>query len=261
MPEGLLESELFGHERGAFTGAVQRKTGLLATANGGTVFLDEIGELSIALQAKLLRVLEQRQMRRVGDSRLIDLDIRVIAATNSELEAAVADGRFREDLFYRLNVVHFELPPLRSRAGDIPILMNAFLEEFALAAHHQPPTVVPAAWAVLERYAWPGNVRELRNVAQRLVVLDDDGQIDDDDLGSALRQLGSPGDSLSPAGPTTYASAQDRAMRQFRRAYVAQMLAAHGGNVSRAAKASGVSRRTFHRWIADTHQTKPGEGA
>ena len=259
MPEGLLESELFGHERGAFTGAVQRKEGLLSTANGGTVFLDEIGELSIALQAKLLRVLEQRQMRRLGDSRLIDLDIRVIAATNSDLEAAVADGSFREDLFYRLNVVHFDLPPLRSRAGDVPILMNAFLEEFALAAHHLPPKVAPAAWAVLERYAWPGNVRELRNVAQRLVVLDDDGRISEEDLGGALRHVVSPGDSVSPAGTTTYAKAQDQALRQFRKAYVAQMLARHGGNVSHAATAAGVSRRTFHRWIADAQVMAPDQ--
>lgn len=124
MPAGLLESELFGHERGAFTGAVQRKEGLLSQANGGTVFLDEIAELSTTLQSKLLRVLEQRQMRRVGDSRLIDLDIRVVTATNSDLEAASAAGSFRQDLYYRLNVVHFHLPPLRAREGDLPLLLE-----------------------------------------------------------------------------------------------------------------------------------------
>ena len=197
-------------------------------------------------------------MRRVGDSRLIDLDIRVIAATNGELEAAVADGSFREDLFYRLNVVHFDLPPLRSRAGDVPILMNAFLEEFALAAHRLPPKVTPAAWAILERYAWPGNVRELRNVAQRLVVLDDDGRISEHDLGGALRQAASPGDSMAPAGTTTYANAQDQPCDSSARRTSRRCSRDTRKRLARGPPA-GVSRRTFHRWIADAPVMAPDQ--
>ncbi|MCR4342117.1 MAG: sigma-54 dependent transcriptional regulator [Gemmatimonadaceae bacterium] len=259
MPEGLLESTLFGHERGAFTGAVQRKEGLLESASGGTVFLDEIGDLSTGLQAKLLRVLEQRQIRRLGDSRLIDLDIRVVAATNLDLRVAVADGSFREDLFYRLNVVHFALPPLRARAGDVPVLMNAFLEEFAAKAHRPPPRVTAEAWTVLERHTWPGNARELRNVAQRLVVLDDDGSISVEDLGGVLRYGVSPSEAKSAVWPTSYAEAQDQARRIFHAAYVTQLLGQHGGNISRAAAAAGVSRRSFHRWLADMNAADPEE--
>jgi len=251
MPEGLLESELFGHERGAFTGAVQRTNGLLADAKGGTVFLDEIAELSTTLQSKLLRVLEQRQMRRLGDSHLIELDIRVVAATNRDIEKAVAQGEFREDLFYRLNVVHLNLPPLRGRAGDLPILMNAFIEEFAGALHRRTPHVMPDAWAALERHAWPGNVRELRNAAQRLVVLDDDGRITANDLDSALHRMAGQRPSEGTQPPVDYAAAHQRALQEFRAEYVTRLLELHGGNVSRAAAAAQVSRRTFHRWLAE----------
>jgi DNA-binding NtrC family response regulator len=250
MPEGLLESELFGHKRGAFTGAVQEREGLLAQAKGGTVFLDEIGEMPITLQVKLLRVLEQRQMRALGDSRLIDLDIRVVAATNRDLAAAVAAGTFREDLYYRLNVVGFHLPALRERADDLAVLLNAFLAEFALAAKRRPPRVTPAAWALLERHQWPGNVRELRNVAQRLVVLDTDGQIAPEDLPEPLRSPAPVLATVDDAWPLRYEEARDRALAAFRLQYVTRMLESHGGNVSRAAIAAGVSRRTFHRWLA-----------
>ena len=259
MPEGLLESELFGHERGAFTGAVQRKEGLLAKANGGTVFLDEIAELSTTLQSKLLRVLEQRQMRRVGDSRLIDLDIRVVTATNRDLEAAVADGSFRQDLYYRLNVVHFNLPPLRTREGDIPLLMNAFLNEFATTARRRSPEVTPEAWAILEGHTWPGNVRELRNAAQRLVVLDTDGLITPEDLSGALQRSSEVPHGDSSQRPVEYAEAQDEAMRHFRSSYVKRLLELHAGNVSRAATTAGVSRRTLHRWLAELNAPAPKE--
>jgi DNA-binding NtrC family response regulator len=257
MPDGLLESELFGHERGAFTGAVQRTKGLLADANGGTVFLDEIAELSTNLQSKLLRVLEQRQMRRLGDSRLIELDIRVIAATNRDIERAVSEGTFREDLFYRLNVVHLHLPPLRGRTGDLPLLMNAFVEEFASAAHRRAPQVMPDAWVALERHSWPGNVRELRNAAQRLVVLDDDGRITADDLTSVLHHAVGKRADEAAEWPVDYAAAQERALNEFRAEYVTRLLERHGGNVSRAAIAAGVSRRTLHRWLAEL---KPATG-
>jgi len=257
MPEGLLESELFGHQRGAFTGAVQQREGLLSQANGGTVFLDEIAELSTALQSKFLRVLEQRQMRRLGNSRLIDLDIRVVTATNRDLEAAVANGSFRKDLYYRLNVVHFHLPPLRAREGDIPLLMNAFLREFATAAQRRPPEVTPEAWAILERNTWPGNVRELRNTAQRLVVLDTDNRVTAEDLGGVLQGgVVQPHEETAPAS-VAYARAQEQALRGFRASYVTRLLELHGGNVSRAAATAGVSRRTLHRWIAELNADAP----
>ena len=251
IPEGLLESELFGHERGAFTGAVQRTDGLLAKATGGSVFFDEIAELGTSLQSKLLRALEQRQIRRLGDSRLIKLDIRVVAATNHDLEAMVAAGRFREDLYYRLNVVHFDLPPLRARLGDVRILMTAFLEEFACTARRRPPEVAAAVWTILEQHPWPGNIRELRNTAQRLVVLDSDGRITPEDLDDALQPRLKPREGEPADWPLAYSEAQDKALRDFRAAYVGRLLEVNGGNVSRAAVAAGVSRRTLHRWMAE----------
>jgi two-component system response regulator AtoC len=260
MPEGLLESELFGHARGAFTGAVQATDGLLVKAKGGTVFLDEIGELGTSLQAKLLRTLEQRQVRRVGDSRLIELDIRVVAATNRDLDAAVASGSFREDLYYRLNVVHFHLPPLRDRPGDVPVLMNAFVQEFSRVSNRRPPVVTADALAVLERYQWPGNVREMRNVAQRLVVLDDDGRITAADLGAALRRASAADGHDGDADPLPYGAALQRAVHAFRSDYVGRLLARHGGNVSRAAIAAVVSRRTLHRWIAELEPRPKQDG-
>jgi DNA-binding NtrC family response regulator len=251
MPEGLLESELFGHVKGAFTGAVQQHDGLLAQAKGGTVFLDEVGEMPVSLQAKLFRVIEQRQMRQLGDSRLIDLDIRIVAATNRDLEAGVAAGTFREELYFRLNVVSFHLPALRERSGDLAVLMNAFIAEFAMLARRRPPRIAPDAWALLERYRWPGNVRELRNVAQRLVVLDTDERIGPADLPEAIRQPAALTAALSDRWPLRYEDAREMAQREFLSRYVSRMLETHGGNVSRAAIAADVSRRTYHRWIAE----------
>ena len=251
MPEGLMESELFGHRRGAFTGAVQSREGLLAQAQGGTVFLDEIGELPLPLQAKLLRVLEQRQMRPLGESRLVDLDIRVVSATNRDIEDDVAAGRFREDLFYRLNVISIRLPALRERPQDLVLLFNTFLTEFALLAHRRPPRVTAEAWTLLERYPWPGNVRELRNVAHRLVVLDTDGQVAPAHLPAGLRGPVALLGGADEAWSLGYEAARESAHRAFLTKYVAQMLESCGGNVSRAADVAGVSRRTFHRWMAE----------
>jgi len=195
----------------------------------------------------------------VGDSRLIDLDIRVVAATNRDLEAAVADGSFRGDLYYRLNVVHFSLPPLRAREGDVALLMNAFLEEFAVTARRRAPEVTPEAWAILERHSWPGNVRELRNAAQRLVVLDNDGRITAEDLDGALHHIVRPHEDEPARWSSNYSEAQDRALREFRAEYVRRLLEMHDGNVSRAAVGAGVSRRTLHRWIAELNGVSPKE--
>ncbi len=250
LPANLLESELFGHERGAFTGAVARKRGLLAEANGGTVFLDEIGELELPLQAKLLRALEERRVRSVGGTAQTPIDVRVVAATNVDLEQAVKGGQFRSDLYFRLNVVQVTLPPLRSRLGDVAELLHHFLADFARGADRPAPRVSPEALEAIETYDWPGNVRELRNVAQRLVVLDDDGRITTADLPEAIR--GWPNGTRGAMGPPLeYEQAREESQTAFLRQYVRQLLDYHGGNVSRAANAAGVSRRTLHRWLAD----------
>lgn len=270
LPEGLLESELFGHEKGAFTGAVAQRKGLVEDANGGTLFLDEIGEMPLALQAKLLRVLEQRQVRRVGRSQTVDVDVRFVAATNVDLEAAVKDGAFREDLYYRLNVVKLSVPPLRARPGDIVLLAEHFLRNFATTSHRSPPMVSPDAWDALERFRWPGNVRQLRNVIERAVALDSDGKVTVADLPSELRM-----DSTNGVGPepqrdgaprlktnfaaVPYAEARDEAMNTFRSAYLQQLLDMHEGNISQAARSAGISRRTLHRWLSGGG-TDSGEG-
>ena len=232
LPEGILESELFGHHKGAFTGAVARRTGLLQEADGGTVFLDEIGEMSMPLQAKLLRALEQRQVRLLGGSTWVDLDVRVVAATNVDLDAAVAEGRFREDLYYRLNVVHLRMPSLRER-----------------------PSISPEAWEAMERFGWPGNIRQLRNVMHRLVALDDDGKVTVADLPPEIArgQTRANGRRVGTL-PLDYQLAKEMATQEFMEAYLDRLLDSHGGNVSRAAKSAGVSRRTLHRWLAEFRQ-------
>ena len=182
LPEQLLESELFGHERGAFTDARMQKKGLLETADGGTVFLDEIGEMTPALQAKLLRFLEEKSFKRVGGAADIHVDVRVIAATNRNLEDEVGKSQFRSDLFYRLNVLPIAMPPLRSHAEDIPLLVEYFIDGFNTEFRKKVLGATPAAYAVLQRYGWPGNVRELRNVIERAMLLSDHDRLDAKDF-------------------------------------------------------------------------------
>jgi DNA-binding NtrC family response regulator len=249
-----MESELFGHEKGAFTGAITTRHGLFKEADGGTIFLDEIGEMSMPMQSKLLRALEQRQVRRVGAASLVDFDVRVVAATNVDLESAVAQGSFREDLYYRLNVVQLRLPPLRERRDDLPVLASLFLKEAATAAGREVPMITPEAWNLLERYRWPGNVRELRNVMHRVVALDSDGHIRVSDLpGQVRRDEGRTRANGNGAGqlPLDYNQAKDEATYRFMLEYLDQLLDAHDGNVSQAARTAGVSRRTLHRWLAE----------
>lgn len=256
LPEGLLESELYGHEKGAFTGAVGRREGLIASANGGTLFLDEIGEMPLALQAKLLRALEERQVRSVGSSRYQPIDVRMIAATNVDLAEEVQRGSFRGDLYYRLNVVHFELPPLRERTGDVRLLVQRFVERFARESGRKLPQLEHGFLATLEAYAWPGNVRQLRNAIERSVILDQDGRLGVDDLppevtASAAGTASQASASGPPLAALPYAEARERALRAFRTSYLDALLREHGGNVSSAARAAGVSRRSLHRWIAE----------
>ena len=249
MPENLLETELFGHEKGAFTGAVGRKDGLFVAASGGTVLLDEIADLGLGLQGKLLRALEERQVRPVGATRLVPIDVRILAATNADLEAAVEAGRFRADLFFRLNVIQVAIPPLRARTGDVPLLLAHFLREFAIGTGRRAPAIAPDALDCLERYRWPGNVRELRNLAQRLVIMDTDGVITLSHLPQKVQDRSEEGATLM-VPPPPYEEARRKAMEHFLDAYTRGLLDYHAGNVSRAAAAAGVNRRTFHRWLA-----------
>ena len=251
LPEPLLESELFGHEKGAFTGAVARKKGLLVEAHGGTVFLDEVTELGPTLQSKLLRALEERKVRAVGANRFEDVDIRVVAATNVVISEAVARGEFRQDLYYRLNVVELTIPPLRERKGDLPLLLSTFLAEFAELQGVAPPGVAPDALRILERHPWPGNVRELRNLAHRLVVLDTAGVITVADLPPAVRDWTGLSDDVNELSSLPYSEAREEVLAAFRASYCRQLLKETDGNVTRAASAAGVSRRTFHRWLAE----------
>ena len=242
LPSNLLESELFGHEKGAFTGANQAKRGLLETANGGTVFFDEIGEMSAELQAKLLRVLQERAFRRVGGEKLIEVTIRVVCCTNRDLEAEARQGRFRQDLLYRLNVVTISLPPLRERAGDVAILTQHFMLKFCQAANKGPVQISPDALQALEHYDWPGNVRELRNVVERAIVMCEDHAVRLRDLPEALGR--SAGESLQ-AG-SGYKAIREQWLDVQGRHYLVSLLQRHNGNVSAAAREAQISRKSLY---------------
>jgi len=250
LPENLLESELFGHEKGAFTGASAVKRGLLEVAQRGTVFLDELGEMPLGLQVKLLRALQERQIRRVGGNAPIDVDIRIVAATNRDLGAMVAAGKFREDLYYRVNVVDIALPPLRDRTGDIELLANAFLAKYGRGIVRG---FEPEAMVALEMYSWPGNVRELQNVIERACALADGEMIT---LAELPAQFRAPRPSTKSAPPPdavtrlTLKEAKERWVSQLEAAYVSDLLKHEGGNVSQAARKAGVDRKTLHRLLS-----------
>ena len=234
LPEQLLESELFGHERGAFTDARTQKKGLLETADGGTVFLDEIGEMTPALQAKLLRFLEEKSFKRVGGSVDIRVDVRVIAATNRNLDDEVTKQRFRSDLFYRLNVLPVSLPPLRAHPEDIPLLIEYFIDAFNSEFRKRVLGATPAAYALLQRYGWPGNVRELRNVIERAMLLSDGDRLDAHDF-AALAAAVSAGDEFElPAGGVD--------LERLERSLLIQALRRSAGNQTRAGSLLGLNR-------------------
>jgi two-component system, NtrC family, response regulator AtoC len=234
LPEQLLESELFGHERGSFTDARAQKRGLLESADGGTVFLDEIGEMVPALQAKLLRFLEEKGFKRVGGVSDIRVDVRVVAATNRNLEEEVARGRFRSDLYYRLNVLPLQLPPLRDHPSDIPILARYLIDGFNREFKKRITGLSPAAAALLENYGWPGNVRELRNIVERAVLLAEGDRLEAHDF-ALLKSVAGPGDGfeLPPNGVNIEA---------LERSLVEQALRRAGGNQTRAATLLGLNR-------------------
>jgi Nif-specific regulatory protein len=246
----LLESELFGHEKGAFTGAVAQKRGKFELANGGTIFLDEIGDLAANLQAKLLRVLQEREFQRVGGTKDIHVDVRVIAATNRDLRKAIQTGAFREDLYYRLNVVPITLPPLRNRPEDLPALIEHFVARYCQEMKRPPLEIEPAATAALLAYSWPGNVRELQNVIERMVVLLPGPTLRLADLPAELR------DHATPPGATAeYAEAiaatlpLAEAVEAFKRLRIRQALAAAEGNQSKAAQVLGLPRPNLSRMM------------
>jgi len=248
LPENLLESELFGHEKGTFTGAETTRPGLLEFANGGTFFLDEIGEMGINLQAKLLRVLQERQFRRVGGREMIDIDIRVIAATNRDLDEAIKKGFFREDLFYRLNVIHIELPPLRERVGDVPLLADHFLHEYGRSSSSSPDGISADAMRLLESYGWPGNVRELQNVISRAVTLSTGEAIVPGDLPEHVRESAESTGTAIERG-LSFKDAKKRWLATFEKDYLSELLRRHNNNISRAAKEAGIDRKTIHRLL------------
>jgi two-component system, NtrC family, nitrogen regulation response regulator GlnG len=246
IPHELIGSELFGHAKGAYTGASGDKAGLIESANGGTLFLDEIGELALDLQPQLLRVLDKRQVRRIGENHSTSVDIRVIAATHRDLRAMAKAGQFREDLYYRLAVVRTVVPPLRERVEDIPLLAEHFAEALGRSGFSLPPTLVEQ----LERHSWPGNVRELRNVVERALSLGEDS------LAAVVGDDPAAPRPPAPAGATPdevldlpFKEAKNQLIETFEREYLTHLLSRHRGNISRAAAEAGIDRNYIHRLV------------
>jgi DNA-binding NtrC family response regulator len=239
----LMESDLFGYRKGAFTGAVKSKMGLFQAADGGTIFLDEIGELPLELQAKLLRVLQEREVRPVGSNENIKVEVRVVAATNRDLEAAFREGTFRKDLFFRLNVVSIHIPPLRERRSDIPMLVQSFLDRYAEDENIQ---ISPAAMKLLMRYDWPGNVRELENCISRALTLGDRKRIDEDDLAPALL-VGSGAGTIQHPAHIEEDDTSTVALEELERLTIQRVFDRVGGNKERAGELLGISRATLYR--------------
>jgi two-component system nitrogen regulation response regulator NtrX len=252
IPEELIESELFGHEKGAFTGAVARKVGKFDLADKGTIFLDEIGDMSLRTQAKILRILQEQSFERVGGTEKITVDVRVIAATNKDLPAEIKSGNFREDLYYRLNVIPFRMPPLRERRDDVPLFIDYFLREYSRKTAVDAPRMSDEALRALKAYDWPGNVRELRNLMERLVIMSESGVIGLSDLPQYVisgREAPATGEALIMADTIVVADTLREARADFEKAFILKKLAEHGGNIARTAEAIGVERSHLYRKI------------
>jgi DNA-binding NtrC family response regulator len=245
LPESILESELFGHERGAFTGASSTKRGLFEEANGGTLFLDEIGEVGPKMQVQLLRVLQENEIRRVGAAETIKVDARVVAATNRDLKTEVSAGRFREDLLFRLQVVTVNVPPLRERRRDIPLLIRHFIQRHAERLGRPVPRVAPEVFEILENYAFPGNVRELSHIVERATLLAREGAITASDLSPEVTRS-----SATPGGDTGALADDWPTLAVVERRYIDRVLSRTGGNKTRAAGVLGIDRRTLNRMFA-----------
>jgi len=251
IPEELLESEFFGHERGAFTGANARSLGLLEFAHEGTFFLDEVAELSPRLQVKLLRVLQERRIRRVGGREELPVDVRVVAATSRNLGEEIRHSRFREDLYYRINVARIEIPPLRERREDIPLLTAHFVQRYAAEMGRDVEDVDGEALEILSRYRWPGNVRELQNVLKRTLAMCQTGRLSVEDLpDEVVAAAGERGDAPADATGEGFFDAREQRMAAFEREYLTRALRASGGDVSQAAREARIPRGTFYRLMS-----------
>lgn len=242
LSETLLESELFGHEKGAFTGAESQAHGKFELADGGTIFLDEIGEINLSIQIKLLRVLQEKSFERVGGEKTINVDIRIVAATNRNLEEEVKNGKFREDLFYRLNVVRIQIPSLKERKDDIPLLMHSFLKEFNIENQKNIVGFDNRSKAAMLKYTWPGNIRELRNCVESAVVMCNGEQITIDDLPNSVREKSEEKSIIIPLGVT---------LEEAEKIIIQENLANNEGNKSKTAEILGIGRKTLHRKLAD----------
>ena len=252
IPEELIESELFGHEKGAFTGALARRRGRFELADGGTLFLDEVGDMSLKTQAKVLRALEEQSFERIGGKETVKVDVRVIAASNRDLAALIAEGRFREDLYYRLNVIPIEVPPLRARREDIPLLVEHFLALFCAENGKRPKRVSAEALAYFVGYDWPGNVRELRNMVERLVIMTPGDVIAPDDLPAPLRPR-----SDAPLATEVRERTLKEARDNFERAYILAELRVHDWNMTRTAERLGIERSHLYRKVRAYGITPP----
>ncbi len=249
LPEGLIESELFGHEKGAFTGAIQQRKGRFELADTGTIFLDEISEIPPSTQVKLLRVLQEGEFERVGGTQTLKTDVRVIAATNVDLEAAVAEGRFRKDLYYRLNVIHLRIPPLRERPEDIPLLALHFLDKFCLENNRPAMGISPEAMAALKSYYWPGNVRELQNVVERAVALCQGNMVELADLPDEVRRHSPEDDQIViPVGAS---------MEEIERRAILKTLKRTGGDKELTARLLGIGLATLYRRLKEMEAKEP----
>ncbi len=248
--EELIESELFGHERGAFTGAVAQKKGRFDLADGGTIFLDEIGDMSLKTQAKVLRILQERKFERVGGTRTVEVDVRVIAATNKHLDEEIKSGHFREDLFYRLNVVPFKVPPLRERKEDIPLLLEHFLNQFCQREGRERKTVAPEAVAMMQNYDWPGNVRELKNIVERLVIMSPGKTVTASHLPDYLSDVAvaNQTDAGKLAGGMDRGTLRE-AREEFEKEFIIQKLEENNWNVTKTAEVIELERSNLYRKI------------
>jgi transcriptional regulator with PAS, ATPase and Fis domain len=265
LPENLIESELFGYERGAFTGAAQQRKGKFELASGGTIFLDEIGDMNAVTQAKVLRALENRKIERLGGSHAIDVDVRVISATHRDLLGEISAGRFREDLYYRLRVVTLQLPPLRAHKEDLAMFVDAFLGQLG-ARHKHRAHVSPEAMSLLRRYDWPGNVRELRNALERTLVLCDGDEITSADLPEEIREYrgaagASAGSAMRKATDESFLGEADfrEAKRQFEIVYLRRKLEEHHWNVSQTAAEVGLHRQSLQEKLRELGIQRPGK--
>jgi two-component system nitrogen regulation response regulator NtrX len=249
IPDELIESELFGHERGAFTGATTKRRGKFELADGGTIFLDEVGDMSLKTQAKVLRVLQEQTFERVGGSETLTVDVRVIAASNKQLEEEIQKGSFREDLFYRLNVIPFEVPPLRERKEDIPLLATHFLRFFSEEYGKRVKNLSLEAMDLLLQHPWPGNVRELRNVIERMVIMVPQDVIQPFDIASSLRARPGTAPEAAPEQAMEWDGTLREARDRFEREYILRRLAEAHWNITRTAERLGIERSNLHRKV------------